>query len=206
MMGYLKEVKRIDNYHKSKPNRIFNQSEEKDVEQVLEEGIGNRRDSEFYTEQYRDAVEGYVPPVKNTPDLKIAKKEVPLNKEETMEQIVREMDAYCMAYKLPPINIKNNDWDCFFDTLYDTFTKKGIETNFYPIMASVERQAFSRVLLDGAKTIGIKDFIKSLKCLEIMEVLNKKELNALQKELFAKSNDGKVVSFSDHTKQEGPKR
>lgn len=207
VVDYLKEVKKIDSSYRPLDNQPFKPKEdEKDVSKVLEEGIGNHRDSEFYTDRYRQAVEAYKPPVKAAPSLKIARKEAPLNKEETMEQIVREMDAYCIAYKLPPINIKNGDWDCFFDTLYGTFATKGMESKFYDTMSYVGRQAISRVLLEKSKTIGINDFIKSLNSLKFIGFLNDKEIEALKKELFANANVGKVVNLSDYVEQEAPKR
>ena len=48
-----------------------------------------------------------------------------LDKNETMMQIVREIEIYEYAYKLPPLEIKNEEWDVFFDITYDFFERKG---------------------------------------------------------------------------------
>ena len=140
----------ISNHYKSNSN-IFEIEQEKDVNKILQEGIGKAKGKDFYSEKYesfikkeetyvetekekkyREALEKQQRQInKDYPNLTLIENDTNyLDKEETMVQVVREIDAYAIVYNLPPLEISNSQWDVFFDTIYNFFEKKGIEKNF----------------------------------------------------------------------------
>ncbi len=143
--NFIKDRKSLNlNNYKSNSNIISTEQEE-DVEKILQEGIGKAEGEDFYNEKYkyaikkeesydetedqkkyREALEKQQRQInKNCPNLKIVDNdENYLDKEETMVQVVREIDAYTVAYNLPPLEISNSQWDLFFDTTYNFFKKK----------------------------------------------------------------------------------
>lgn len=198
--------------------------EEKDVEQVLEEGIGKSKDEDYYTEKYKAAVERVETDSErkyrealgkqnqSNPHLELAdSKQNFLNKDEVEMQVVKEMDAYCVAYNLPPLTIANNDWDSFFDILYRAFAEKGIEDKFYSSMSEIGRFTFAKALVNKTKTIKINDFIDNLYYLQggygtYGCGIDKREILTIQKEIISKLQTQKVINFEDYAGEKSSKK
>ena len=212
---FIKDIKEMTPKNKSSQN-IFNITEEKDVDQILQEGIGKSEGKDFYTERYKNQlkkIEGYVETDQekkyrealerqqmkdNSSKIKlVTNSEEPLNKDETMIQIVKEIDAYAIAYNVPPIEIPNQQWDMYFDSVYELFMKKGIESKFYELMSQVGRFTFSKSLLNKERTINIYNFIDNLHYLECEEI-EEKEILSLQKEILDKLPTAKIIDFSSY--------
>lgn len=214
---FRKMDKRIERKYNSIPE--ISPEEEKDVEQVLEEGIGKSEGKDYYTEKYKAAIERietdseqkYREALKkqnqSKPNLELAdSKQIFLSKDETKMQIIREMDAYCAAYNLPPLTIANGDWDSFFDILYGVFTEKGIEEKFYNSMSEIGRFTFAKALVNKTNTIRINDFIANLYYLQGGRGtygcgIDKKEILNIQKEMISRLKAQNVVNFEDYTSE-----
>lgn len=218
---FINDLKSISlNNHKTNSN-IINTEQEEDVNKILHEGIGKAKGEDFYSEKYKSAIkkeETYVETEeqkkyrealekqqrqrnKNYPNLKIVENdENYLDKEETMVQVVREIDAYTIAYNLPPLEISNSQWDLFFDTTYNFFEKKGIGKDFYNSMSQVGRFVFAKALLNKQNNISIYDFVNNLYYLENQEI-EKQEIEILQQDILSKLPSAKItnINFSDYS-------
>ena len=218
---FIKDIKSLNvNNYKSNSN-IIDFEQEKDVDEILQEGIGKAKGEDFYSEKYKSAIkkeETYVETEeekkyrealekqqrqrnKNYPNLKIVgNDEEYLDKDETMVQVVGEIDAYTVAYNLPPLEISNSQWELFFDTTYSFFEKKGIHKQFYDSMSQIGRFVFTKTLLNKKNNISIYDFVKNLYYLENQEI-EKKEIVVLQQDILSKLPSAKIINinFSDHT-------
>lgn len=210
---FINDIKIEKNNNKSNTISIV---EEKDVEQILQEGIGKKSVEDFYSEKYKSAInrsetyaeteeekkyklalqkQQYIAQ-KNSSLKRISDYTNYLNKDETMEQVLKEVDAYTVAYNLPPLEILNSEWDLFFDTTYDFFNKKGIESEFYDLISQVGRFVFAKAILNKKNKIFIYDFVENLYYLENQKI-DKKEIAILQKEMLSKLPRAKIIDFSD---------
>jgi hypothetical protein len=199
-IDFKKENKKNVTKHREDLNNDSNFEERaKDIDRILKEGIGEKNNYDFYTEEYKQAVEKLQgKPIQNTPNLKVVVNDDEfLDKNETMIQIVREVDAYCIAYKLPPLTIKNKEWDCLFDTLYEKFIEKGIESKFYVSMSEIGRFVFAKILINNSKDIKIEDFINNINYLETIGI-NKEEIPAIQQKILLRTKGNKVVNFANY--------
>ena len=206
-------------------SNIINAIEEKDVDQILQDGIGKMKEDDFYSGKYKSAIKkdaSYVENeeekkykkalekqqhiVKNDSTLKIIGNDTNyLDKDATMIQVVREIDAYTVAYDLLPLEISNSQWDLFFDTIYNFFDKKGIENKFYELMSQVGRFVCTKSLLNKQNKISIYDFIENLYYLE-SETIEKKEIAILQQEILSKFPPTKIINFSDCVSEKGKRK
>lgn len=214
---YIKDTKSFNpNNHKTNSN-IINIERKEDVNKILHNGIGKAKSEDFYSEKYKFALkkETYVETEeqkkyketlekqqkqknKNYSNFKIIENDKNyLDKEETMIQIVREIDTYTFAYNLPPLKISNSQWDLFFDTTYNFFVKKGIDKEFYNSMSQVERFVLAKALLNKQNNINIYDFVKNLYYLE-KEEIPKQEITILQQDMLSKLPTTKNINFSDY--------
>lgn len=215
---FIKDMKGLNSNNYKSNSDIINIEQEKDVDEILQEGIGKAKEEDFYSKKYksvikqescveteeekkyREALEKQQGMInKNYPNLKILDNdENYLDKEETMIQIVREVDAYAFAYNLPPLNISNGQWDVFFDSIYSLFEKKGKEKEFYNSMSQIGRFAFAKALINKRKQISIYDFVENLYYLESLEEITKQELAILQQEILSKLPTTQIYNFSEY--------
>lgn len=212
---FIKDIKEIDPKNKTFKN-ISSINEEKNVEQILQEGIGKSKGEDFYTERYKSQLKKEKPVEKeqekkyrqalekqqnqnNLSKFRVVNgnNNAFLNKDETMIQIVKEIDAYVAAYNIPPIDISNNQWDLYFDNAYQLFVEKGIERKFYDLMSQIGRLTFSKSLLNKEKKIDIYDFIENLHYLENKDITEKDILN-LQKEILNNFPQSNIINFNDY--------
>lgn len=121
-----------------------------------------------------------------------------LTKEETLTKINEEINMYYMNYTLPPLNIKQEELNSYFDIVYTFFQKNKIESNFYIAMSELNRFILSKSLVNKTPEITITDFIENTYYLQsgfnsTKLNINKKEILKLTKELLA--------TFKDYSKK-----
>lgn len=127
-------------------------------------------------------------------------KDVPVSKEDVVDRIMYELDAYCLGLNLPPIEISNNEWQIFFDTLYDVFCQKNAAYDFYNAISRLCRITLSNSLINKYEYISIKDFIDSTEYLGeefsfFAISLTESEVTTLKSMLNEKVNSKKIISF-----------
>lgn len=200
----------IKDMNKTKLNNnnsnITNIKQDEDLEQILEESIDKTIVEDFYSEDFKSVKEkkeleglnNYQQDV--IPDFKVVEDNNSyLNKDDTMVQIVKEIETYSVIYNIPPLEISSRQWDLFFDITYSFFEKKGLEKQFYGWMSQIERFVFAKSLLNKQKQITIYDFIKNLYYLEENKQIKKQEIITLQQEIISKLSSVKIVDFSNYT-------
>ena len=129
-----------------------------------------------------------------------------LSKEEAVAKAMHELDAYLVGLELPPIQITDNEWDMFFNALYDLLCKKNATEEFYDIAAMLCRITLSNSLVYNFEYICIKDFIESFEYLGsefgfFSVSLSKGEISKFKKELIEKTNSEKVISLKINRKK-----
>ncbi|MCH5167300.1 MAG: hypothetical protein J1F35_05345 [Erysipelotrichales bacterium] len=135
-------------------------------------------------------------------ELKVDSENEVLNKDETMKQIRKAIDFYYTAYKIPPLEISDKEWDIFFDTTYSFFQELGIENEFYDKLMSVIRMTLSKNMVDQTNRINIKTIINDLYYMESNQ-LTTNDIAKLQEKLRTKVSGTKIVSFK--TKEDNKK-
>ena len=219
------QVKEFNKTIKYNPNISKSENNEKSVDQILKEGIGKKTDEEFYTEEYKSIVEAeknkdedeieineteeqrkYREALEKqqkkvyeyNPNLRLVDDEDDfLDKDETMTQIVSELNVYCEAYNLPPLTITNAEWDILFDTSYKVFHKKGIENRFYDAMSELGRLTFAKALVNKQKEIGINEFVDNLYNLQGHNI-DEKEVIAIEQVIRSKLSTARVIDLEDY--------
>lgn len=195
-------------------NGIFYKTPES--EDITEKEVITKRGKDFYTNlmqeavnykepeedrKYREAVERQNS-IQSNFEVWENPEKVYLNKEETIEQVIREIDFYCKAYNIPELNISNDEWDKFFDVLYKKFVSKDIEYRFYDYMSDICRYAISKALVNNSKQITIKDLTENLYYLEKKYNdgvgFSKKELLLCQKEILGSIYKQNTINFQDY--------
>jgi len=85
-----------------------------------------------------------------------------LNKEETIRQIFYEIEAYYELYDLPPMKIKNVEWNIFFDGIYNSLKDFSDPSYYYATLYTIVRFTLSKALLFNYRNIKISDFVNNL--------------------------------------------
>ena len=124
----------------------------------------------------------------------------PDSKEDVVDRIMYELDAYCLGLNLPPIEISNNEWQIFFDTLYDVFCQRNAAYDFYNEISRLCRITLSNSLINKSEYISIKDFIDSIEYLGeefsfFAISLTESEVTTLKSMLNEKVNSKKTIAF-----------
>lgn len=222
---FINNIKKLDNTaynnNSSQNNSKEDKVEEKTIEQILEEGIGKSEDKDFYTEDTKDAIDRIENESESEKKYREALKKQEeqlekfnskfkivgeyLNKDETMAQIAIEINAYCEIYNIPSIFLNDNEWDNFFNILYNFFLEKGLETEFYNLTSELVRYTFAKVLINKSTSIDLSDFIGNLYYLQNSQI-NKREILNLQKEIKAKIQDAKITNFTDFVNDNSRKK
>ena len=186
---------------KKKSGKIVPINEEKDVDQIVEEGIIKKREDEFYTEEFKQYIErsskkeSIKPEV---PKLKVVtNNDDVLSKEDTMIQIVKDIDVYRKVYNLPLIEISDAEWDLLFDSIYQLFERKGITKEFYTSMSRLERNTIVKSLLDKRSKITIYSFIDCLRRLEC-DKINDGDIALLQQEIISSIPSKNIIDISSY--------
>ena len=132
-----------------------------------------------------------------------------LTKEETKDQIYYEMCVFMNCYEIPPVNIRDYEFDIYFDEIYKYFESIGVEKRYYERLDGVIRLAVAKVLLDvkkrGKKEVTIKDFVKALKYLKLYEIKDS-DIENLQRSILGQLKETKVVSLVDYLNNNGGRK
>ena len=192
-------------------NNSYHDKEKENSDQILTKCMDENYMEEYYTElyqevvkyeeteeerKYREAVERQN--LKNFNIHLLDRKKCFLNKNETMKQIIDEIELYRVIYKLPPIIISNHQWDNFFDILYNLFLEKGVQYQFYESVAEIFRYTFARALVNKSDSININSFVENLYFLQkgygdFNINLKEKEVLKIQKEILLSLETKKVL-------------
>lgn len=117
-----------------------------------------------------------------------------------MEQVVKEIEIYKSKYNIHPIKITSNQWDIYFNNMYQFFKEKGIEKKFYLSMSLVTDFTLANSLINEKRKITIYDFVDNLDYLKSDEITKKDILNS-QKDILNKLpvSEGKIVDIPSYT-------
>lgn len=207
-MAALLELKESENLDK------INFDEKMIFEEVNKQKLGLASEEDFYSEK----MQNYIATEENKEESKYEKvlriqnnksnirlfnpkKQVPNSKDDVINKIMYELDAYCLGLNLPPMEISNNEWQIYFDTLYDAFSQNGATDNYYNAVSRLCRITLSNSLVNKSEYISIKDFIDSVEYLDkrfsFFDIsLSKGEVTALQNMLNAKINSEKIITLN----------
>jgi len=119
-----------------------------------------------------------------------------LNKEETMIELVEQLEVYKLVYKLPPLTISNQDWDEIFNVMYDLFKDKEIEELFYAYMDYLLRIVLATSLVNKDEEINKQSFIDCLHWLAY-EYLNDNDIDYIKNKLI---NKCRIINLRQHPK------
>lgn len=135
-------------------------------------------------------------------NLKIYKKseEPKITKENIIERIMYELEAYRLGTNLPPVEISSNDWQIYFDSLYDLLINKNNINEFYDITSRLLRITLSNSLINNSSNITIKNFVDNLKYMgtkyNFFQIsLCEKEISNLQVEILDKVRGAKIIKL-----------
>ena len=131
----------------------------------------------------------------DTPNLKLIESKT-LDKEQSINQMVEEIEAYTTMYNLPNFNISNKEWDTYFDATYEIFKNKNIEQKYYDLLSSIIRATFAKILVYKNNKVNIRNFISCLEYLEC-KYFTKNELQTLSKNIISKlpNKKAKILEF-----------
>lgn len=190
--------KRIDqeNIKSNKNEKILKLNKEKEMEDVLENGLGKNIE-QYYTNSYKEVLE------KRKYDYHsktIPKEEIQLNKNETMIQITSEIESFYNSYKLPPFKIDEQEWNQLFSKIYLLCFQKNIQQFFYDIMSTLIRTSIAKILVNEKKSIKLIDITENLFYLKKYEITNE-EIEMLKKDIMAKENINTIIEYEKYAEQ-----
>lgn len=207
-MAALLELKESGNLDK------INFDEKMIFEEVKKQKLGLASEEDFYSEK----MQNYIATEENKEESKYEKvlriqnnksnirlynpkEKVPNSKDDVINKIMYELDAYCLGLNLPPMEISNNEWQIYFDTLYDAFSQNGAADDYYNAVSRLCRITLSNSLVNKSEYISIKDFIDSVEYLDkkfsFFDIsLSKGEVTALQNMLNEKINSEKIITLN----------
>lgn len=207
-MAALLELKESENLDK------INFDEKMIFEEVNKQKLGLASEEDFYSEK----MQNYIATEENKEESKYEKvlriqnnksnirlynpkEQVSNSKDDVINKIMYELDAYCLGLNLPPMEISNNEWQIYFDTLYDSFSQNGATDDYYNVVSWLCRITLSNSLVNKSEYISIKDFIDSVEYLDkrfsFFDIsLSKGEVTALQNMLNAKINSEKIITLN----------
>lgn len=211
-MAALLELKESGNLDK------INFDEKMIFEEVKKQKLGLASEEDFYSEK----MQNYIATEENKEESKYEKvlriqnnksnirlynpkEQVPNSKDDVISKIMYELEAYCLGLNLPSMEISNNEWQIYFDTLYDAFSQKGVTDDYYNAVSRLCRITLSNSLVNKSKYISIKDFIDSVEYLDkkfsFFDIsLSKGEVTALQNMLNEKINSVITLNISKKSK------
>lgn len=183
-------------------------------EEVNKQKLGLASEEDFYSEKMQNYIateenkeeskyENVLRIQNNKSNIRLynPKEQVSNSKDDVINKIMYELDAYCLGLILPPMEISNNEWQIYFDTLYDTFSQNGATDDYYNAVSRLCRITLSNSLVNKSEYISIKDFIDSVEYLDkkfsFFDIsLSKGEVTALQNMLNEKNNSEKIITLN----------
>ena len=207
-MAALLELKESGNLDK------INFDEKMIFEEVNKQKLGLASEEDFYSEKMQNYIateenkeeskyENVLRIQNNKSNIRLynPKEQVSNSKDDVINKIMYELDAYCLGLNLPPMEISNNEWQIYFDTLYDVFSQNGASDDYYNAVSRLCRITLSNSLVNKSEYISIKDFIDSVEYLDkkfsFFDIsLSKGEVTALQNMLNEKINSEKIITLN----------
>lgn len=207
-LAALLELKESENLDK------INFDEKMIFEEVNKQKLGLASEEDFYSEKMQNYIateenkeeskyENVLRIQNNKSNIRLynPKEQVSNSKDDVINKIMYELDAYCLGLILPPMEISNNEWQIYFDTLYDTFSQNGATDDYYNAVSRLCRITLSNSLVNKSEYISIKDFIDSVEYLDkkfsFFDIsLSKGEVTALQNMLNEKINSEKIITLN----------
>ena len=207
-MAALLELKESGNLDK------INFDEKMIFEEVNKQKLGLASEEDFYSEKMQNYIateenkeeskyENVLRIQNNKSNIRLynPKEQVSNSKDDVINKIMYELDAYCLGLNLPPMEISNNEWQIYFDTLYDVFSQNGATDDYYNAVSRLCRITLSNSLVNKSEYISIKDFIDSVEYLDkkfsFFDIsLSKDEVTALQNMLNEKINSEKIITLN----------
>lgn len=207
-MAALLELKESENLDK------INFDEKMIFEEVNKQKLGLASEEDFYSEKMQNYIateenkeeskyENVLRIQNNKSNIRLynPKEQVSNSKDDVINKIMYELDAYCLGLILPPMEISNNEWQIYFDTLYDAFSQNGAADDYYNAVSRLCRITLSNSLVNKSEYISIKDFIDSVEYLDkkfsFFDIsLSKGEVTALQNMLNEKINSEKIITLN----------
>ena len=201
----------------------LNDGEDKTPEQVLDKDIITKRGEDFYSpalqavierdknykesedaKKYREALEKQQGKTEKTESKIRLVENNNLSKEDAIEQLVYEIDTYLKAYNLPPMKIRNEEWDIFFEICFEFFKAHNMELQFYSYTSEICKYALSNVLLNGREDLTITDFINGVDFLRFTDI-PKKTVEGLKNNLNSKLYKRNVINLMNYIDSDGRK-
>lgn len=161
-MAALLELKESGNLDK------INFDEKMIFEEAKKQKLGLASEEDFYSEK----MQNYIATEENKEESKYEKvlriqnnksnirlynpKEQVFNsKDDVINKIMYELDAYCLGLNLPPMEISNNEWQIYFDTLYDAFSQNGATDDYYNAVSRLCRITLSNSLVNKSEYLSL---------------------------------------------------
>lgn len=200
----------------SKKESTSEQMEEFD--QVIEDN----QENDFFSEDYKQLLQAKIPENQTKYQEALEKQQEQrrkiiklqeydlrfLDEEGAKERLKKEIDVYTFAYDLPPLHISEEEWDIYFDTVYQLFQEKQMDLYFYDKTSEIIRITLASALVYKATEITIQDFSENLSLLntpseekEQESKIKKKDIKQAQKEIEDKMKKKKIIDISAYIKK-----
>ena len=98
---------------------------------------------------------------------------------EAMFRAIRELYN---NYRLPKLNISQNEWNAFFNVTGEAFDSRGISDDYTTALNIVIRRALNMALIDNAKEVVIDYLINAL-CDLIVFHIQSNEIEKIKKDI-----------------------
>ena len=170
---------------------------------VLNKGIRKIDHSDFFTCEYENLIKNMEEKnIQYRPSyIKMVKGENILNKEDTLERLIYELDTYYYTYKLPKFNVSDIEWDIIYNSLYDSLENKD---EYYKLSSKLLKKVLASSLVNNYEEINVYHFIDALENIDLSEnILNEKQTLELKKEVLkqvSELNNDKVIKFKKSLK------
>lgn len=123
-----------------------------------------------------------------------------LTEEEIKKRIIYEYECMCLIYTLPPMSVKDNEWDILLESFKKQIKGDEIEEKLYGYLSSLLRYTLASVLLHGDRLITIDSFIESI---PLLAKLNSEELKwqEIIADLNSKKGQSEIIDLNSYRLQ-----
>lgn len=188
--------------------KLFHKNKSNENNMDFNEFIIKKINNDYYREEYKDLRQSEMESEDERKFREVYQKQQNiiknsniLNKTQTMEQLIYEMDIIYDAYDLPELTINNKEWDIYFNKTYRLFINNGIEDKFYEYMRASIRFILAKSLVNNNYDINKNDFIEGLDYLKVYDDIKLDDINNLKKELNIILKNNKIIEFNDYKRK-----
>lgn len=126
-----------------------------------------------------------------------------VNSSSIKARLLEELNTYLYAYKLPPIDITEDEWNIFLNELEVLLKSKNAEICFYRVCSELLRKTCAKALVNKIEAISIQTLIDNLYYIEGgygnlglgTEIISSKEIVALTEKLKNKTTPSKIITL-----------